>query len=121
MAAAYSMDLRERVLKDAEAGLSSKELAERYHVSRAWVDALKQRLAGDGIPRASPQTKFRARVLRQSGEPAGGADHRAAGCDADGITRRAADHGGTEHAVAGDRRLGFTVKKNGTRRRTTSA
>ena len=43
MAAAYSMDLRERVLKDADAGLSSKELAARYHVSRAWVDALKQR------------------------------------------------------------------------------
>ncbi|MEO5895673.1 MAG: helix-turn-helix domain-containing protein [Vicinamibacterales bacterium] len=38
MAAAYSHDLRIRVLKDAEEGLSSKELAERYHVSRAWVD-----------------------------------------------------------------------------------
>jgi transposase len=35
MAAAYSMDLRTRVLKDSDAGLSSKELAERYHVSRA--------------------------------------------------------------------------------------
>ena len=43
MAAAYSMDLRTRVMVDADAGLSSKELAERYHVSRAWVDALKQR------------------------------------------------------------------------------
>ena len=43
MAAAYSMDLRTRVLKDSDAGLASKELAERYHVSRAWVDALKQR------------------------------------------------------------------------------
>src|SRR4029450_8586079 len=42
MAAAYSMDLRTRVLKDSDAGLSSKELAARYHVSRAWVDALKQ-------------------------------------------------------------------------------
>jgi hypothetical protein len=41
MAAAYSMDLRERVINDADAGLSSKELAERYHVSRGWVDALK--------------------------------------------------------------------------------
>jgi hypothetical protein len=41
MAAAYSMDLRARVLRDSDAGLSSKELAERYHVSRAWVDALK--------------------------------------------------------------------------------
>ena len=40
MAAAYSMDLRERVMTDADAGLSSKDVAERYHVSRAWVDAL---------------------------------------------------------------------------------
>jgi hypothetical protein len=37
------MDLRSRVLNDADVGLSSKELAERYHVSRAWVDALKPR------------------------------------------------------------------------------
>ena len=43
MAAAYSMDLRTRVLRDSDGGLSSKELAERYHVSRARVDALKQR------------------------------------------------------------------------------
>jgi transposase len=35
MAAAYSRDLRIRVLNDADAGLSSKQLAERYHVSRA--------------------------------------------------------------------------------------
>ena len=40
MAAAYSKDLRMHVLKDSDAGLPSKELAERYHVSRAWVDAL---------------------------------------------------------------------------------
>ena len=61
--APYSMDLRTRVLKDSEAGLSSKELAERYHVSRAWVDALKQRRreTGSGAPRI--QTKFRSRVL----------------------------------------------------------
>ena len=37
MAAPYSMDLRERVIQDAEAGLSTKELTARYHVSRAWV------------------------------------------------------------------------------------
>ncbi len=30
MAAASSMDLRTRVLKDADAGLTSKELAARY-------------------------------------------------------------------------------------------
>jgi hypothetical protein len=40
VAAAYSMDLRTRVPRDADAGLASKGLAERYHVGRAWVDAL---------------------------------------------------------------------------------
>jgi hypothetical protein len=33
MAAANSIDLRTRVLRDADAGLTSNELAERYHVS----------------------------------------------------------------------------------------
>jgi transposase len=63
MAAAYSMDLRTRVLKDADAGLSSKELAARYHVSRAWVDALKQRRRETGDIGRRHQTKFRARAL----------------------------------------------------------
>ena len=63
MAAAYSMDLRERVIENAEAGLSSKDLAARYHVSRAWVDALKQRRRETGSIAARTQTKFRRRVL----------------------------------------------------------
>ena len=63
MAAAYSMDLRMRVLKDADAGLPSKELAERYHVSRAWVDALKQRRRATGAFAPIKQTKFRGRAL----------------------------------------------------------
>ena len=63
MAAAYSMDLRTRVLKDADAGLSSKELAARYHVSRAWVNALKQRRRDTGAIGPRKQTKFRARIL----------------------------------------------------------
>src|SRR5437867_12965692 len=63
MAAAYSMDLRARVIEDADAGLTSKELAERYHVSRAWVDALKQRRRDTGSIEPRKQTKFRHRVL----------------------------------------------------------
>lgn len=38
--AAYSMDLRERVLQDKDAGLKSAEVATKYRVSRAWVDRL---------------------------------------------------------------------------------
>jgi transposase len=63
MAAAYSMDLRTRVLKDADAGLSSKELVDRYHVSRAWVDALKQRRRETGAYARRKPTKFRGRAL----------------------------------------------------------
>src|SRR5262245_53010584 len=66
MAAAYSMDLRTRVLKDSDAGLSSKELAERYHVSRAWVDALKQRRRETGAFAPRKPTKFRSRALAAS-------------------------------------------------------
>ena len=63
MAAAYSMDLRTRVLQDADAGLSSKQLAERYHVSLAWVDALKQRRRETGTFAPLKPTKFRGRAL----------------------------------------------------------
>lgn len=63
MAAAYSMDLRTRVLRDSDVGLSSKELAERYHVSRAWVDALKLRRRETGSFAPRQQRKFRRRAL----------------------------------------------------------
>jgi transposase len=63
MAAAYSMGMRTRVLKDSDAGLSSKAPAERYHVSRAWVDALKQRRRETGAIAALKPTKFRGRAL----------------------------------------------------------
>ena len=63
MAAAHSMDLRARVIKDAAAGIPSKVLAERYHVSLAWVDALKQRWRETGSIAARTPTTFRGRVL----------------------------------------------------------
>jgi len=63
MAAAYSMDLRERVIRDADAGLSTQELAVRYHVSVPWVNALKQRRRETGSIAPREQTKFRHRVL----------------------------------------------------------
>lgn len=120
MAAAYSMDLRDRVIKDADAGLSSKQLAERYHVSRAWVDALKQRRRETGSIAPHKQTKFRRRVLA-------GHEERlkalvAAQPDATlAELREALD---TPAALATIWRqlnqLDFTLKKNRTRRRTTT-
>ena len=100
MAAAYSMDLRERVIKDADGGLTSKELAERYHVSRAWVDALKQRRRETGSIAPHKQTKFRRRVLDGPGRSAPGLGQRAAGCDARRVARGAADVGGVGDDLA---------------------
>jgi len=77
MAAACSMDMRTRVLKDSDAGLSSKALAERYHVSRAWVDALKQRRRETGAIAALKPTKFQGRrVGGRRGRAIGGAGRR---------------------------------------------
>ena len=121
MAAAYSMDLRERVLGDADAGLSSKELATRYHVSRAWVDALKQRRRETGSSAPRVQVKFRGRVL------AGQEDRLVALITArpDATLAELRDALPTTAGLStlwrAIGRLGFTVKKNGTRRRTTAS
>lgn len=40
---AYSMDLRKRVFADCDAGLRTKQVADKYGVSRSWVRRLKQR------------------------------------------------------------------------------
>ena len=119
MAAAYSMDLRTRVLKDSEAGLSSKDLAERYHVSRAWVDALKQRRRETGSIEAHKQTKFRGRVL--AGQEERLAALVAARPDATLAELREALRTSAGLATVWREldRLQLTVKKNGARRRTT--
>lgn len=51
---AYSMDLRQRVIGDCDAGLPTKQVAQKYAVSPAWVRRLKQhrRERGDIVPRA---------------------------------------------------------------------
>jgi transposase len=120
MAAAYSMDLRTRVLRDADAGLSSKELAARYHVSRAWVDALKQRRRETGTIGPRPQTKFRTRVL--AGREAHLAALVAARPDATLAELREALHTSAGLATIWRElgRLQLTVKKNASRRRTTA-
>jgi transposase len=121
MAKPLSIDLRERVLKDADAGLPSKELAARYHVSRAWVDALKQRRRETGAIGPLKQTKFRERVL------AGQAAHLgalvAARPDATLAELREALQTSAGLATIWREldRLQLTVKKNDSRRRTTAS
>jgi transposase len=122
MAAAYSMDLRTRVLKDSDAGLSSKELAARYHVSRAWVDALKQRRRETGAFAPLKPTKFRGRALASEE-----ADRLtaliAARPDATLAELREAlrTKAGLTTIWRALNQRDFTLKKNGTRRRATAA
>jgi transposase len=40
---AYSMDLRQRVLADCDAGIATKAVAQKFSVSASWVRRLKQR------------------------------------------------------------------------------
>ena|SRR5215831_12343886 len=122
MAAAYSMDLRTRVLTDADAGLTSKELAERYHVSRAWVDALKQRRRETGAFAPLKQTRFRGRVLAAS-DLNRLAALVAARPDAtlEEIREALRTAAGLTTIWRALNQLDFTFKKNRTRRRTTAA
>jgi transposase len=120
MAAAYSMDLRTRVLRDSDAGFSSKELAERYHVSRAFVDALKQRRRETGTFAPLKQTRFRGRAL-----VATDLDRLAvlvaARPDAtlEEIREALQTSAGLTTIWRALNQLDLTLKKNGTRRRTT--
>jgi transposase len=121
MAAAYSMDLRVRVLRDSDAGLTSKALAVRYHVSRAWVDALKQRRRETGAFAPLKPTKFRARALAPRD-----VDRLAAFVTArpdatlEEIREALRTSAGLTTIWRACHALDLTFKKNGTRRRTTA-
>ena len=116
--APYSMDLRKRVFKAFEASGDAEEVAATFGVSRAWVHRLAQRHRETGSLAPRPQTKFRSRVL--SGQEQHLATLIAARPDAtlaelrDALPMRAA----LSTVWREIDRLGLTVKKNGTRRRT---
>jgi transposase len=63
MAAPYSMDLRERVLKAWDASGDADDVAATFGVSRAWVHRLAQRHRETGSIAPRKPTKFRSRVL----------------------------------------------------------
>ena len=58
--APYSMDLRTRVLRDSEAGISSKDVAAKNVVSRSCVDRVKQRKRERGEIAPRQQRRFDA-------------------------------------------------------------
>ena len=120
--APYSMDLRKRVLKAWDAGLDADSVAARYEVSRAWVHRLIQRRRETGSLAPRPQTKFRGRALTSSEEKRLAALILAR---PDATLTELRDAVPTTAALStlwrAIDRLGFTLKKNGTRRRTAPA
>ncbi|GHT26517.1 hypothetical protein FACS18942_04110 [Planctomycetales bacterium] len=54
MPISYSMDLRARVMTDIAAGLSLRKTAEKYSVSKQWIQILKKRLKETGNYEAKP-------------------------------------------------------------------
>ena len=120
MAAAYSMDLRERVAKAWDETGDADEIAATFRVSRAWIHRLIQRRRETGSIAPRKQMKFRARVL--AGQEVRLAAVIAARPDATLTEIREALS--TTAALSTlwleIDRLGLTVKKNRTRRRTTA-
>ena len=118
MAAAYSMDLRERVFKAWQASGDADDVAATFGVSRAWVHRLAQRQRDTLSLAPRKQTIFRRRLLagqetRLQALVAATPDATLAELRAQLPTTAALSTLWTELD-----RLGLTVKKNGTRQRT---
>ena len=116
--AAYSLDLRTRVLADWDAGMGAEAVAAKYRVSRAWVHRLVQRRRETGAITPRQQTKFRARAVA-------GQDERLRALVLAVPDRTLAELRDALPTTASLTtiwralaRLQLTVKKNGTRRRT---
>ena len=60
---AYSLDLRERVILDREAGLPTAEVARKYRVSPAWVRRLMQRYRASGQMGPKQRTQYKASIM----------------------------------------------------------
>ena len=118
--APYSMDLRKRVARAWDANPDADAIAAKYEVRRAWVHRLIQRRRETGSIAPRKQTKFRSRVL------AGQEDRLAALITArpDATLAELREALATRAALSTlwleIDRLGVTVQKNGTRRRTAS-
>lgn len=120
--APYSMDLRERVARAWDANPDAEAIAAKYEVSRAWVHRLIQRRRDTGSLAPRKQTKFR-RCALDDDQKTHLRDLITAWPDATLTELR--DALPTTAALSTLWRtidlLGLTVKKNRTRRRTTTS
>lgn len=119
--APYSMDLRTRVVADRAAGVPAHEVASKFRVSVSWVNRLMQRRRETGEVGPRPQTVFKKHAF------AGQEDQLRALVDAQPDRTLAELREALQSAASLSsvwralERLELTVKKNGTRRRTTPA
>jgi transposase len=119
--AAYSLDLRKRVLRACDGGMSVEQVVTTYDVSRAWIYRLLQRRRETGSIAPRRQTKFRRRSLSAD------EDERLVAlitAQPDATLAELQTALPTNAALStlwrAIDRLGLTVKKNGTRGRTTA-
>ena len=120
--AAYSLDLRQRVVRACDSGMAVAAVAARFDVSVAWVYRVLQRRRETGSITPRPQTKFRGRALSSREEErlvfliTAQPDATLAELQQALPTRAALS---TVWRTIG--RLGLTVKKNGSRGRAATA
>ena len=115
--APYSMDLRKRVLEDCDSGLTSKDVAAKFRVSRSWVDRVKQRRrergeVGPRLQRVFKKQAFAGQEDRLRAQVAAMPDQTLA--ELRDAVRSSASLSSLWRALD---RLKLTVKKNGARRR----
>ena len=120
--APYSMDLRQRVARAWDAHPDAEAIAAKYEVSRAWVHRLIQRRRETGSLAPRQQTKFRRGVLDEPQQ----AKLRALILAQPDATLAELRHALPTTAALSTLwraidRFGLTVKKNRSRRRTTSS
>jgi transposase len=120
--AAYSLDLRTRVVRACDSGMPPAAAAARFDVSVAWVYRVLQRRRDTGSIAPRRQVKFRSRALSREQEVRLVALITAR----PDATLTELQHALPTRAALSTLwrtidRLGLTVKKNGTRRRTASA
>ena len=117
---AYSMDLRERVLHDSDAGMQAAAVASKYRVSASWVRRLKQRRRETGEVAPRQQRYGRHPVLASQLHTLAALIRE----QPDRTPRRPTGRPGYVRSLAtiwrAVKQLGFTVKKNGPRVRTRS-
>lgn len=116
--AAYSRDLRQRVVRACDSGMPTAAVAARFDVSLAWVYRLVQRRRETGSIEPRKQTKFRGRALSsdEEGRLVGLITARPDATLAE-LQQALPTRAALSTLWRTIDRLGLTVKKNRTRRR----